>query len=297
MKIIEIREKLQGALPKAPPRVQTALVWLEQHIPEVAWNGIEGVSQEAEVSPATMVRAVQSAGFAGYVELQRQVRDLGPSPSLAWRLFREHESDGPGDIITSVVRQETSNLEQLGQILRPQLPALLTWLLQRRRIVVAASLMTAALADHLALHLRLLLGAVDYVDASSSEAWLRIRDLNAEDGVIGVSYPRYSEATAAFLARAHCRTPHIVFLTDLAGASPKNVTMTVRLPSASESHYSSTVALMSLIQILAHELASREPERIRQNIDQADVIWRELNGLGYPEPRLIPEEEEDYDSD
>ncbi len=297
MKIIEIHKKLQGALPKASPRIQKALVWLAQHTPEVAWNGLERVSQEAGVSPATMVRAVQSAGFAGYVELQRQVRDLGPSPSLAWRLFREHESGGPEDVITSVVRQETSNLEQLGQILRPQLPALVTWLLQRRRIVVVASLMTAALADHLALHLRLLLGAVDYVDASSSEAWLRIRDLKPEDGVIGVSYPRYSEATAAFLARAYRRTPHIMFLTDLSGVSPKNVTMTVRLPSASESHYSSTVALMSLIQILAHELATRDPERVRRNLDQADMVWRELNGLGYPESMLIREQEEDDDSD
>lgn len=277
MTIRSIQEQFEKVLPKASPTLGRAGAWLIQHIPEVAWNGLDTVASEAEVSPATMVRVIQLAGFHGYVDLQRAVRELVPSSSLAWRFFQKHPSQDANDTVSMVIADEKANLDQMGAMIRPQLETIWPWLLERQQILVVASLLTAGLAEHLALHLRLLLGNVDFVDAASSQAWLRIRDLRADDGVVAVSYPRYSEATRAVLTHARKRTNHIVLITDLTGPEHASAFLTIRLPSTSRTHYSSSVGLMALLQILSRGLAERSPDRVLGNIAQADRSWRELN--------------------
>jgi DNA-binding MurR/RpiR family transcriptional regulator len=278
MTIAEIQDRLHAAIPTAAPAVRKALIWLVQHTPEVAWKQAESIAREARVSPASVVRAVQSAGFQGYLDLQSQIRDQGPAVPVAWQLFQKPREVQPIDSIGLVLSQEIANLEQLSPLLRPQLAPLIDWLLMRRHIVVTASLMTAGLAEHLALNFRYLLGGVEFVDAASSQAWMHLRDLRSDDGVIGLSYPRYAARTSAFLARSLRQTPHNIWITDLGGPAVPTAEMIIRLPSASQSHYSSTVTLMAFIHIVAHELAEREPERVRQNLEDADRIWQDLNG-------------------
>lgn len=181
------------------------------------------------------------------------------------------------DSVGLVVAQGTANLQQLGPLLRPRIDAWVDWLMDRRRVIVTATLMTSSLAEHFAHNLRYLLGGVDFVDASSSQAWMHLRDLNANDGVVGISYPRYAKRTAAFMGQCRVRTAHLAWITDLGGPNLVGAEEVLRLPAASQSHYSSTVALIALIDILAHEIAERDPERIRQNLEEADQIWQTLN--------------------
>lgn len=275
MKISEIQQKFREHLPSASPAVHRAMVWIMEHAPELAWSSIESLSHQAAVSPATIVRAVQTAGFTGYVELQKLVRDQSPPSSVAWRLFQDRPQEA--DIVASVVAQELGNLQQLGSLLRPQVPLLRTWLAERPRMLVTASLMTTGLGEHLAMHLRLLLGHVDFVDASSSEAWLELRDLEPNDGVIGLSYPRYSRATTQFLRECRQQTQHLLWITDMGGPELNGAELTIRLPSSSVSHYSSTVGLMAMLHILARELAEEVPDRVRNNLVAADKLWQKLN--------------------
>jgi len=277
MGIIDIQKQLEGAIPKASPAVQKVLVWLSQHTPEVAWKQVESIAREAGVSAASVVRAVQLAGFQGFFDLQTQVRDQEPAIPVAWQQVQQRQEGLVADSVGLVIGQETANLEQLGPILRVQVAGIVDWLLTRPHILVTASLMTTSLGEHVALNLRYLLGGVEFVDAVSSQAWMRLRDLTPDDGVIGISYPRYAKRTASFMAQCAERTSHILWITDLGGPGIPMAERVLRLPSASQSHYSSTVALMALVHVMAHELADRDPERIRGNLEEADRIWRALN--------------------
>ncbi|PSR20444.1 MAG: hypothetical protein C7B45_14845 [Sulfobacillus acidophilus] len=271
MKISDFQMQFEQASVQAPPAVQRALVWLAQHTPEIAWQRVDAIARHAGVSPASVVRAVQRAGFEGFVDLQAQIRALDPVIPPAWQTVATTP-----DVTTSVLAQEIANLTELEPTLRAQIDVITDWLLSRQHLIVTASLMTASLAEHVALNFRYLLGGVDFVDAASSQAWMLLRDLHDEDGVVGISYPRYSTRTSAFLGQCAKRTPHILWITDLGGPSIP-AELVLRLPSTSQSHYSSTVALMALIQVLAHELAEREPQRIRRNIEAADAVWRILH--------------------
>jgi DNA-binding MurR/RpiR family transcriptional regulator len=268
---------LQDQMSTMSPTLAKAADWLSRHTPEVAWKGIEEIARDAEVSPATILRAIKQCGFDGYSDLQRKIREQLPDSSLVWKLFHDDPAESELTQIGAVVANEKSNLDQLETLVSPIINELVDTLLASRRTFVVASLMTAPLAEYLALHLRLLLQHVEYVDAASSHAWLMYRELDDSDCVIGLSYPRYSEATRHFLTKTLERTPHVILMTDQLGPVLNGVQLTVRLPSVSHFHYSSNVSLMALTQVLARGLRDRDPERIMSNLSVADEIWTQLN--------------------
>jgi DNA-binding MurR/RpiR family transcriptional regulator len=278
MNIEDIQKKLQNSLPNLAPTMATGMEWLLQHLPEVAWTGVEEAAEAARVSPATLVRALKQAGFSGWSDLQNLIRKQLPT-TLAWRLF-DHLADlEDNNFIGSIIADEKANLDQLEQCVTPQLNDLLSMLLNSRHILITASLMTTALAQHFAIHLRLLLGNVDFVDAASSLAWIRLRDLDARDMVVGLTYPRYSEATRQFLTKARERTPLVALITDLPGPPLDKMALTLRLPAISRGHYSSTVSLMAFIQVIGQNMTLRDPSRILGNLNAVDAIWQQLNVL------------------
>ena len=274
-----IQNVLQGHIPNMSPSLAKAADWLSRNAPEVAWHGIEDIAKQIEVSPATLLRAIKQCGFDGYSDLQKKIREQLPDSSLVWKLFQENPTEATLTPIGAIVANEKANLDQLESLLTPVIDELLSTLLKAGRILVVASLMTAPIAEYLSLHLRLLLRRVEYVDASSSQAWLHFRELGDEDCVLGLSYPRYSEATRRFLKKTLERTSHVILMTDQAGPMLQGIQLTVRLPSMSHYHYSSNVSLMALTQILARGLSHHDPERIMSNLNEADEIWSQLNVL------------------
>lgn len=272
-----IQNVLQSNISKMSPSLAKAANWLSRNAPEVAWNGIEDIAKQIEVSPATIIRAIRQCGFDGYSDLQRKIREQLPDSSLVWKLYQNNPTESTLTPIGAVIANEKSNLDQLEMLLAPVIDEFISTLLSARRILVVASLMTAPIAEYLSLHLRLLLGHVDFVDASSSQAWLRFRELGSEDCVLGLSYPRYSVATRKFLTKTLERTEHVILMTDQGGALLQGIQLAVRLPSVSHYHYSSNVSLMALTQILARSLSHQDPERIMNNVNEADEIWSQLN--------------------
>ncbi len=268
---------LQSRISEMSPSQAKAADWLSRNTPEIAWNGIEDIAKQIDVSPATIVRTIKQCGFDGYSDLQKKIREQLPDSSLVWKLFQENPQESTLTPIGAVVAEEKANLDQLESLLTPVIDGLINTLLHARQILVVASLMTAPIAEYFSLHLRLLIGQVDYVDASSSQAWLRFRDLTSEDCVLGLSYPRYSRATRTFLTQATQRTSKVILMTDVSGPAIPEVKLIVRLPSMSHYHYSSNVSLMALTQILARSLSHQDPERIMNNLNVADEVWSQLS--------------------
>lgn len=278
-KLDVLKQRLAAQISTMSPSEARAAQWLVRHIGEVAWSRIEDVSVRSGVSSATIIRAIKSAGFSGYFEFQRLVRSELPTGTLATRLAQESTHRRKLTPISAVVTEEKANLDQLEDALAPVIDQLIEFLIDSKKILVVASMMTAPLAEYLALHLRMLLGDVEYVNAASGDGWLRLRDLQPDSLVIGLSYPRYGEATRSFLTRARERTDRVVLITDQAGPSLDHLALDIRLPSFSNSDSASTVVLMALRQILARYLQVAVPDRVLTNLDAADKLWSPMGLL------------------
>lgn len=279
MDLSMIRHAFREHIPDMTPSSSKVSDWINDNIFEIAWTGIEDVSRHIGVSTATVVKTVKQCGFEGYSDLQRKIREEIPDGSLVWKAFQEHPQESVLTPIGAVIADEKSNLDQLESAVAPVFKDFVSELLQSPRILVVASLMTAPIAEYLGLHLRLLLGNVDFADAGSSQAWLRLRDMGPADCVIGLSYPRYSQATLDFLTKAALVSSHVMLITDLTGPALPKMKLTINLPSKSHYHYSSNVSLMALVHILARGLTQSAPDRVAKNLEAVDTIWSQLSVL------------------
>lgn len=261
-----------GARPSQAARVAA---WVAAHLPEVAWNTVGDVAQAAHVSPATVVRALQRAGYRGYSDLQDRVRGSLPPSELVWKLARGSATPSGSSSLTAIVEQEKANLDHLEAAVGKDLPRLVDFLVEAQRVLVTASLTTVALGQHLAVHLDILLANVEFVEAGSSRAVSALAHLHPHDLVIGLSFPRYARATLDELAMA-ARHARAVVLTDRRGPGVPSASLVVKLPSMSEVHFSSSVTLVALTMALARLLHERAPARIEANLARTDQLWADL---------------------
>lgn len=265
---------------EVPGQVGRVTAWVAAHLPEVAWSTVGDVAQAAQASPATVVRALQRAGYAGYSDLQDHVRSGLPPSELVWKLARGAAASGRSTL-GSIVEQEKANLDQLEGAVGRELPALAGMLAEAPRVLVTASLTSVPLGQHLATHLALLLGTVDFAEAGTARAYAALGDLRPDDLVIGLSFPRYAQLTLAHLAIAS-RTSPTVILTDRRGPSLPQARLTLRLPAQSGVHFSSSVAVVAATMALARLLHEEVPGRIEDSLSRIDAMWGELGLLHRP---------------
>ena len=266
--------------PAIPAQVGRVTVWVAAHLPEVAWNTVGEVAQAAQVSPATVVRALQRVGYSGYSDLQAHVRSSLPPSELVWKLARGAPASG-SSTLSRIVDQEKINLDQLETAVGRELPELARLLAAADHVIVTASLTSVPLGQHLATHLNLLLGTVEFAEAGTASTYVALTRLRPGDVVVGLSFPRYAQATLGTLGIAS-RTARAVVLTDRRGPTLPGAALTLKLPTLSEVHFSSSVALVTVTMALARLLHEAAPERVEENLSRIDRMWGELGLLHRP---------------
>ena len=264
-----------------PAQVARVAVWLAAHLPEVAWNTVGDVAASAGASPATVVRALQRAGYSGFSELQARVRACLPPSELVWKLARGDGASGGNTTLGRIIEQEKANLDQLEAAVGREASALAELLAEAERTWVTAALTSVPVGQHLALHLDLILGNVAFMEAASVRSLMAIPALRPTDLVIGLSFPRYAQATIDDLSEA-AKIARTVVVTDRKGPTLPGAMLTLKLPTVSEVHFSSSVTLVTLTMALARLLHEREAVRVEENLARIDRSWAERGILRRP---------------
>ena len=270
-----IERQLRAVAPNMSPALARTTMWLADHLPEVAWRTVEEIAAAARVSPASVVRCLQQAGYQGYNAFRRVVQQGLPASELVWELTRG-STDSSSSVVTQVIQQEHENLARLEALTKPVIMELVQDLLHSRTTVFTGSITSAPLADYAATELNILLGNVRFFDSANSAAWLYVRDSTPEDVIIGISFPRYAQSTLELLRTFKPKVRRVWLLTDEIG--PRNVKdlgHLVRLPVTAHGSFRSRASVASLVQILAVLLAETSPQTILAKVDEADEAWRE----------------------
>ncbi len=262
-------------------KVARVAVWVAAHLPEVAWNTVGDVAASSGASPATVVRALQRAGYSGFSELQARVRTCLPPSELVWKLARGDGAASGNTTLGRIVEQEKANLDQLEAAVGYEASALAELLAGAERTWVIAALTTVPISQHLALHLDLILGNVAFMEAGSVRSLTAIPSLRPTDLVIGLSFPRYAQTTIDDLAEA-AKVARTVVVTDRKGPALPGVVLTLKLPTVSGVHFSSSVALVTLTMALARLLHEREAPRVEANLARVDRSLAERGVLRRP---------------
>jgi DNA-binding MurR/RpiR family transcriptional regulator len=146
-----------------------------------------------------------------------------------------------------------------------------------RRIYVVGIRTCTPLAQFLGFYLNLLFDDVTIVTTNSaSEIFEQMINVNNEDVVIGISFPRYSMRTLKAMEFANDRNAKVISITDDKN-SPLNLYSSCNLLAKSDmaTVVDSLVAPLSVINALVVTLCMKKPDYVTGKLDMLDKLWED----------------------
>ena len=231
------------------------------------------------ISESTVVRFASELGFEGYSEfidhLQISVRN---KLTALQRMEVAFDRLGENDILTNVLKADAENIRRsIEEINKKSFDSCIAEILRARKIYIIGLRSSSVLANFLGLYLNMMFDNVITISTNSiSEIFESMININSEDVVIAISYPRYSKRTVTTVQYAAKRGCRVIAITDC-DHSPIIEYATHSLFARSDMAYfvDSLTAPFSLINALIVALGLSKKDALYQNFEHLESLWEE----------------------
>jgi DNA-binding MurR/RpiR family transcriptional regulator len=251
--------------------------FITHHYDEAAFMTAAKLGDEVGVSESTVVRFATELGFAGYPQFQKALQELIRSKlTIVQRLDVTRARMRDDEVLRQVALSDMNNIRHtLEDLDEEAFYHTVDRIVNARQVYVFGAGSCKHLAGFLTHYLQLLVGNARRVTvASPSQICEQMIDLNEQDVVIGISFPRYSKISVQAMHYAQSKGATVVALTDSA-LSPIAPYATHLLTAHSDmaSVVDSLVAPLSIINALIVALSLRTMERTRAKLEELEQLW------------------------
>lgn len=233
------------------------------------------------VSESTAVRFACDLGYDGYPEFQKALKQyVSVKLTAAERIeFTKHNS-APDEILPFVFNSDISNLKNtLAGIDRKSFDRSIDAILNAKKIYILGVRSASFLAGFLGFNLNFMFDNVEILNANAiTDLFEQLINIDENDVIIGISFPRYSRRTVNALKYARSCGAKVVALTD-GKNSPLNEYADYSLYAVSDmaSFADSLVAPLSLINSIIVALSSINSEQVSNKFMKLESIWDEYD--------------------
>ena len=273
-----IKDRIAKATAGLTPSYRRLADYVLAHSFRAATMTIDELAEAASVSTATVNRFAHKLGFSGFPAFRAELvhgfeSALAPVERLRDELTRE---TGCADVMAASLADTAANLETL----RASLPAevceqIVTTILGARRVLAAGFGTSGYLAGMLAHGLELHCNHVQSLAGvgGPSHGARTLLQLNGQDAVIAISFPRYVKDAIVIASKAKERGARVIVLTD-APTSPLAPLgdLTLYLPAPSRFNASSDATVHALIEALCAAVARRAKNSINSVSAMTEVV-------------------------
>ena len=237
------------------------------------------LGEKVGVSESTVVRFASELGYDGYPEFQRVLQEIIKNKlTAAQRMEITSNKLAEKDILKTVLSSDIDKLRQtLETVSVDDFSASIDTIMNARRIYVLGARTCFSIANFLGFYLNLISLDVRLITTNSaSETFEQIFDINENDVVIAISYPRYSRRTMNAVKYAKDKNSRVIAITD-SEISPivKYADHTLIAHSDMSNFVDSLVAPLSIINALIVALVMRNREKVTENFNALENIWDE----------------------
>jgi DNA-binding MurR/RpiR family transcriptional regulator len=273
-RLTTLQEAVTAAFAGLAPKQQRVARFMAANEALIAFTSANEVARRLDVDPATVVRLARALGYAGYPDLQRQIRARIPHhyPSI-------DATDGDGSGTTPLERAVAQGQGHLQQTLdttsAEQVVQVVELLARARRVLVFGSGVASGLVMFLASSLQTLGIAADGEIGEGLGVTQHFALLDERDLAIGVGFYRYVRQTVRALADAREAGVPCVAFTDSPLSPLAAVTSTVLCaPVESISHRVSLVGPCALADALIATYTARYPEAVAASLKRLDARYK-----------------------
>lgn len=236
------------------------------------------------VSESTVVRFAIALGFDGYPELQRALQELIKTKlTTVQRIKMTSDYTDEDDMLKRILKSDMDNIRStLEEIDIEKYDKTVDLITNSKRIYIAGFRTSSVLAQFLGFYLNIILGNVQVVSQGISDVFEQMFNIDEEDLVIAISFPRYSRRTMEVLDYVRSRGSTVVALTD-GPLSPllNYADLSLYAKSNMASFVDSLVAPFSLINALIIAVSIKKKDKLTDTFAKLEQIWGQYNVYSY----------------
>ena len=278
----------QNLLQEMTARMQTfskgqrqIAAYILEHYDRAAYMTASKLGTVVKVSESTVVRFADELGFSGYPEMQKALQELAKTHlTAAQRMEVADNLLGKDNVLEKVLLGDAEKIRHtLEGIDRKAFYAAVECIAKAKNIYILGSRSSASLAGFLNFNFQMMFDNVRNVEVTSgSEMFEQILNIGADDVLIAISFPRYSNRTVRAVRYAHSRGADVVALTDSAQsplAPYADQVLTARSDMAS--FVDSLVAPLSIINAMVAAVSMRRHDEVAARLRRLEEIWDEYD--------------------
>lgn len=251
--------------------------YILEHYDTAAFMTALRLGDTVGVSESTVVRFAAELGFDGYPQLQKAMQELIRSKlTTIQRVEVTRARMADEEVLDAVMAYDIANVRQtLDELPRDVFDGAVDALVEARRVYIFGAGSCRALANFLAYYLKLLLPDIHLVYTSSeTEILEEMIHMNAQDAIVGLSFPRYSSKAVKTLHFAHSRGAKVVAITDsLASPIADFATHLLLAHSDMATIVDSLVAPLSVINALIVAVSLRRMGPNEPVLAELEELW------------------------
>ena len=268
--------RLSASFSGLTPQLQAAARYIVEHPEDVGLNSMRAVARAAGVNPATVSRLSKALGFSGYEQLREPFRQRlrKREPEYATRL-RDVQRRGADDVqalFADVRTQDIENIERsLASDKYPILLEAVDTIRSSRRVYVLG--LRGAYAPAFLFHYsyQMFRDNSQLLDTGGGIFADQLRGIGADDCMLVISFPPYTQLTIDAVGYAADAGAKIVAVTD-SNVSPaaQAATHTIVTHYSSPSFYQSFTGALAVSQALVTLLVSKSGGDALEIVQQAE---------------------------
>ena len=231
------------------------------------------------VSESTTVRFATLLGYDGFPEFHKALEDVVKEKLRAISRIEIKSSDmTKTEVLETIMRSDANKINQtLETLSKSAFEEAIDSIMAARKIYVIGIRTCMPLAQFLGFYLNLLFEDVCIVGTNSaSEIFEQMINVNEQDVVIGISFPRYSMRTLKAMEFANDRNAKVISITDDKN-SPLNLYSSCNMIARSDmaTVVDSLVAPLSVINALIVSLCMKKPDEVTGKLDMLERLWED----------------------
>lgn len=282
----DLMRTIQLKFPRLSKGQKLIAEYILKHYDKAAFMTAAKLGVSVGVSESTVVRFANELGFSGYPKLQKALQELIKNKlTTVQRIELSNDFVSEESALKGVLKSDMENIRAtLEKINHKTFEDVVNSIFSAKKIYIIGLRSSTALSEFLGFYLNLILDNVHVVQYGVSDIFEQMINVNKEDLVIGIGFPRYAARTVESLSFAKSRGAKVVAITDsLLSPLAARADYTLIAQSNMASFVDSLVAPLSVINALIVSVGLREKEKISTTFTNLESIWEEYQVYSYKE--------------
>jgi DNA-binding MurR/RpiR family transcriptional regulator len=274
--IVKLQQKI-SELTETQRRVADYII---KHPLDVAFLTVDQLAGVVKTSTTTIMRLTFSLGYSGYTEFQKGLQEnlrnqAAPQTRLEANIKGIEEDDLWGRYAESQIQNIQNTMDMISQDTLEQTQKMI---MSADRIICTSVRSGLPVAQYLSHGLNRLFGNTSLVVADVSDWVDSVVNMNENDLVIAISFPRYARRIIDLARTAKMNGVKIISITD-SYSSPLVSHSDLLLPcnSSSIAFHNSAVSSMFVADYIISALAINYPEQTKKRLDKVNAILTDMD--------------------